>query len=168
MIQFISFIPRHICEGMPGEQGTALISITNPGQLATLQTGWGVVLRLQFNDAEYDEGTFLRFAARGIDFSPEAKCFPARAHSMAVRGFLADLEGMPHITKLVIHCQAGRRRSAAVAEYAAEVTGAVIDREVLERNQTLLSLLRDPDWCSVRPKTSKLGWLAWLKMNIRF
>lgn len=162
MIQFISFIPRHICEGMPGEQDTALISITNPGQLATLQTGWGVVLRLQFNDAEYEEGTFLRFAARGIDFSPEAKGFPARVHSMAVRGFLADLEGMPNITKLVIHCQAGRRRSAAVAEFAAEVTGGAVDREVLERNQTLLNLLRNPEWCSERPKVKKRGWFAWL------
>lgn len=160
----ISFHAMADAVQMPSDKCTAIISITNPGVAAPIQDGWGAVLRVSFSDAEYDDGSFARAKARGVRFDPALKGFPTQVEAAAVREFLAMLGKRQEITRLVVHCHAGRRRSTAVASYASDLFGVPLSIALPACNQTVLRLLRDPLWrasgnCTAARPVS-IGWGA--------
>ena len=141
---------RHVSEalmlGMLPRRAGAVISITEPGRAAVLPKAeeWGALLRVGFADAEYDEAMLARLAARGVVFSPRGLGFPTRESTHAIGGFLCGLRFRTDIDELVVHCHAGRRRSAAVARYAAEVLGWAWADPHDDYNRTVYALLQDP------------------------
>jgi predicted protein tyrosine phosphatase len=85
-----------------GREG--IISITSPGEgWANLRKGWRRVLRLQFHDIQ-------RAIPKRVLFGDE--------HADAIIEWLEKVG--EHLDTLYVHCQAGKRRSAAVAKYIAE------------------------------------------------
>jgi hypothetical protein len=138
----------------------AVISITEPSRLAPVPEGWGAVLRVQFMDAEFDTAMLERLAARGKSLDLAAKGYPCRAHCAPILAFLDQLADASSITELVVHCHAGKRRSAAVAKFAAECFGV---RGVEGRgfNRTVYALLRDPAcFDHLVADTPKVGFFA--------
>lgn len=135
----VVFCPEEIAAGMSPSRDMAVISITNPGDVAKLRDGWGAVLRVAFADAAYDEqdirylGRLWRVSSRG---------FPEKRHAIAIQEFIGALD--PAITRLVVHCGAGQSRSAAVAMYAAKTLEVGLYGDMSRHNRTVLRLLDDP------------------------
>lgn len=134
----------------------AVISITEPGRTAPLLAGWGALLRVAFCDAEWDDAMCGRMRQRGRFFDPAKSGFPTHGSIAPIRPFVALLLQRPDITELLVHCHAGKRRSAAVAKYAAKQLGMPFDDSYSEYNQTVLRILledkaqdqtlRPPNW----------------------
>ena len=117
-IRKVSFTSRKSAETLPGDPATAVISITDPGQPeAHLAPTFRHVLRLAFFDAvPADE--FLPAPIPGL-FD----------HRMArqVSDFLTDLQARPADMSLLVHCEFGVSRSAAVALFAEAMSGAPLE-----------------------------------------
>ena len=104
MITEIRFMSQADAVKLVPMQDTALISITEPGELADLAQGWDHLHRISFHDC--DESTFSgcilfdsSMADRLIDF----------------------VDCLPHdVNRIFIHCNAGISRSAAVAKFISE------------------------------------------------
>ena len=116
-IRQVSYTSRQHAEALvPGPQ-VAVISITDPGTPeASLAAGFRATLRLAFYDAvsadEYLPATLpgmfdLRMARR-------------------IGDFVRDLHAAPDEVSLLVHCEHGVSRSAAVALFAAAYAHAVL------------------------------------------
>lgn len=127
----------------PG-RASALISITDPGRIAPLPypDAWGALLRIHVLDAEYDSDTIAAMWPDG-SFDADQEQYPSMLIAMRIRDFIALCEDMP-ITTLIVHCQEGRRRSAAVAQFVADRWGQPTERSTDQLNRTLYELLCDP------------------------
>lgn len=89
---------------------TVVISITDPGDIAPLRTGWGSILRLQFHDAvEEDE-------LRGLE---ELTMFDD-AHVSQIVEFI---EKNRDRQSFMVHCAAGISRSVAVGMFIRDCIG---------------------------------------------
>ncbi|WP_323025768.1 hypothetical protein [Castellaniella sp.] len=85
-----------------------------------------------------------RLEARGDRFDPDAKGFPSERSVGPIRAFLIDVHHRQDIHALVVHCHAGRRRSAAVARYAAELFNCPLGQPCDEWNRVVYELLLNP------------------------
>jgi predicted protein tyrosine phosphatase len=140
----------------------AMISITEPGRTAPLPApnSWGALLRVEFVDAEYDEPMIRRLRARSIRFDPDSKGFPCARTSHAIRCFLGGLRDHPEITDLMVHCHAGQRRSAAVAQFAAVALDGAMAQQPAQMNRTVYLLLTDPDRFAAEAAPGAHRWLG--------
>jgi predicted protein tyrosine phosphatase len=115
----VLFMPRVAAERLYGDPCAAIISITDNVD-ASLNGSWGSILRLKFNDCVDP----LNLKGRRITlFTPEM--------ANDIRTFVECLD--PDINTLVVHCEAGISRSAAVAfvlagHYGWELKGGDTDR----------------------------------------
>lgn len=113
MIRSVEYWPREKAEKYAFGPTQAVISITDPSRQSARISGAGVLLRLAFNDVEElsaagnqeCDGLFQMFQARQII-------------AMVDRIQLAQEE-----YELIIHCEAGLSRSAAIALFVAAKTG---------------------------------------------
>lgn len=98
MPKTITFVPRCVAQAMDGKRKT-ILSITHPGEIADVDH-FESVYRLAFDDTETPCGGLVMF-----DMEMAA-------------GVIRLLDaGYPY---LVVHCEAGMSRSAAVAFWASE------------------------------------------------
>lgn len=133
------FCPEEVAVSLTPRPASALISITNPGDIAPIQSGWGKLLRVEFLDAEYDEGT-IHFLEKM--WATSSRGMVNKAHALSILEFLDGLDSS--ISELVIHCGAGRSRSVAVAMFAADRFKAGLAGDLSQHNKTVLRLLQDP------------------------
>ncbi|WP_153146026.1 hypothetical protein [Dechloromonas sp. H13] len=114
-IRQVSYTSRLQAEALAASPHVAVISITDPGTPeASLDAGFSDVLRLAFFDAlPADE--YLPAPLPGL-FD----------HQMArqIGDFVRELHAAPADVSLVVHCEYGVSRSAAVALFAAAHAGA--------------------------------------------
>ena len=114
-IRQVSYTSRLHAESLTGSPQVAVISITDPGSdEAALDPAFLDVLRLSFFDAvPADE--YLPAPLPGL-FD----------HCMArqIGDFVRELHAAPADVSLLVHCEYGVSRSAAVALFAAAHTGA--------------------------------------------
>lgn len=96
MIQTIGFFPRYVVENMTFDKEYGVISITDPEQKDALISGTDNILRLRFLDLTEGVGIFND------------------KHAQQVIDFVQKMNEMG-IEKMVVHCEAGVSRSAAVA-----------------------------------------------------
>jgi predicted protein tyrosine phosphatase len=118
MITRVGFCGREQAVDTPGRPDTAVISITNPGTTpASIRPGWGALLRVEFMD--YDMDSIVSPWIRA-DIEQLGKHMTA-AQAAEIVAFVRELpEG---ITELLVHCEAGVSRSAAVALWACGRSG---------------------------------------------
>ena len=114
MMATIVFWPRRQAEDFRFSEREAVISITDPGQAPAVLTGATHVLRLSFFDLVEPIDTDPRFGPESL--------FGAR-HAQALQQFVQGLEAAGCVRTLVVHCEAGVSRSAAVALCVATLTG---------------------------------------------
>ena len=114
-IRQVSYTSRQHAESLPGNPATAVISITDPGQTeAQLSSRFKDVLRVSFYDAEpADEylpapvpGMFDQMIAREIG------------------SFAEKLQNAPDDTLIIVHCEHGISRSAAIALFIEALSAA--------------------------------------------
>jgi len=114
----LEHMSRQRAEGYRGDRPYAVISITDPGEPeAKLQPDplRVAVLRLAFHDFTEEPEEFEGLMAEAGDYppdEPEEWVLPSAVHAEAAVGFYRSVA--PKIEKLVIHCEAGVSRSAAV------------------------------------------------------
>ncbi|MRR50380.1 MAG: hypothetical protein EG825_05615 [Rhodocyclaceae bacterium] len=114
-ISEIFFVSREAAENLLFHPDAAVISVTDPGKrLASLAVWFRQVLRLSFYDA-----------VPGDDFIPVPVpgCFDHRMARQII-DFIDRLHTAPAALKLVVHCEQGISRSAAIALFAAAYSGA--------------------------------------------
>lgn len=114
-ISKIQYTSRQLAESLVGNPYMAIISITDPGSPpARLDPMFRHVLRLDFFDAvPADE--FLPTPLPGI-FS--------LIHARQIGTFIDEVHQAPFEMSLMVHCEQGVSRSAAVALFAEARTGA--------------------------------------------
>lgn len=114
-ISEIFFVSREAAENLLFHPDAAVISVTDPGKrVAALAAWFRKVLRLSFYDA-----------VPGDDFIPVPVpgCFDHRMARQII-DFIDELHAAPATLKLVVHCEQGISRSAAIALFSAAYSGA--------------------------------------------
>lgn len=133
-INQVFFTSRELAESLAGNPYMAVISITDPGSPeARLDPLFRHVLRLSFFDA-----------VPADDFIPAPGLFD-RTMARAIGDFLAELHAAPFALSLMVHCEFGISRSAAVALFAEACCGAPLQaREFAgEANEWVIDRLLD-------------------------
>lgn len=113
-ISQVCFTSRQEAESLRGDPAVAVISITDPGSPpAHLAPLFLRVLRLSFFDA-----------VPADEYMPPLPGLFDRALARQVNGFIEALRDAPEVIRLLVHCEYGVSRSAAVALFAADLAGA--------------------------------------------
>jgi len=150
----ITVLSQVDAEKHPPRRCEAIISITDPGAPpAELHPGWPAILRIEFGDLEYDRHTIAYW---GASWQSVEGVFRA-AHAQDIIRFVERVESDPDIDHLVIHCHAGKSRSAAIATWVAARHAIPPALSWSGRNQTVLDVLEEPAryewaWASTRPR----------------
>jgi hypothetical protein len=117
-IQEVHFLSEDDMLKLPPSAFYGVISITDPGRRAPLPSGWGSVLRLQFDDVE--EAYPLRPYGGSSTWPFD------EVDAQKIISWLAENKNKLH--GVYVHCWGGVSRSAAVAKYIAERLGLPFDQ----------------------------------------
>jgi len=126
-IKHVIFTSQKAAEAKASWSDWAVISINSTGTSTQLQKGWRDVLSLEFDDiVEHEESSklFTEGQARQII-------------EFVMRCNASEVEG------LIIHCNAGVCRSAAVAKWVAEKYGLGFPRDYEKHNMHVYRVLND-------------------------
>ncbi|HLO61876.1 MAG TPA: hypothetical protein VK165_02815 [Azonexus sp.] len=129
----VQYTSRKLAEQLRGSPYMAVISITDPTTPeARLDPLFRHVLRLSFFDA-----------VPADEYMPALPGLFDRHMAAQIRTFVEELHAAPFEISLMVHCEYGVSRSAAVALFAEALTGAPLDaREfTYEANQWVIDLL---------------------------
>jgi len=125
-IKHILFTSQKAVEAKAPWSDWAIISINNLGTNAQLQKGWWDILRLEFDDIVEQEEPYKRFSEGQARQIIE---FVMRCNSEETEG-------------LIVHCNAGVSRSAAVAKWVSEKYGLGFPRDYEKYNKYVYRLLK--------------------------
>jgi predicted protein tyrosine phosphatase len=140
MIESVTFWSRGRAENTSFGMSDAVISITCPGQAAACFKGLPETLRLEFYD-------LIEPIPNVPEYGPDALFTPAQAQKIV--DFVSRLHAEPETRRMVVHCEAGIRRSAAVALYVAEVAGCTFANRA-EADMANTRVIRMLEECSGR------------------
>ena len=132
-ISKVQYTSRKLAEQLRGSPYMAVISITDPTTPeAKLDPLFRHVLRLSFFDA-----------VPADEFMPACPGLFDRHMARLIDAFIAELHAAPFEISLMVHCEYGVSRSAAVALFAEALTGAPLEaREfTYEANQWVIDQL---------------------------
>lgn len=118
----IDFVSASRIESMVGDPAWAVISITDPGTSPVrIAEQFGPLLRLQFDDLDDDA---LANGSTGKVFSS--------VEAAIVHDFLVTCKGNPTVRGILVNCEMGRSRSAAIAWYAASFGGTFLQERRID------------------------------------
>ncbi len=123
----VIFINKHQAEVLEPIAGAVLISVNDSRETESdLNPAWEKVLRYYFIDGTYNEES-LRSSGRNYKYIYSAYLDSDTAHMM--RSEIAEC--IEQGTKIIIvHCHAGRSRSAAIAKYIHDTYGYNVGNDV--------------------------------------
>jgi predicted protein tyrosine phosphatase len=135
-----------------------------PNDRATLTPGWRAVLQLEFHDI-CEEVVNLPIgsvpalstteATLDLEYNSKFYRWPDQNHAQAIRDFVSQHHAADRHLQVIVHCDQGKSRSAAVARYLSEQYRATLlnaepewkDRVTMSdtsrANPRLLRLLRN-------------------------
>lgn len=116
-INHVFYTSRKLAESLAGNPYMAVISITDPTTPeARLDPLFRHVLRLAFFDA-----------VPADEFQPPLPGLFDRATARRIDAFVQELQVAPFEMSVMVHCEYGVSRSAAVALFTAAVSGAPLE-----------------------------------------
>ena len=145
MFQSVIFVRRFVAQELPPDENTILISLTSPGDPARIKDGWRDILRLEFHDVSEevfgipigsipDTQEYYTYEFGPPSYGMAIYRLPVVNHAQAIIHFLVRNEGgCCDFVNVVVHCDQGKSRSAAVAQF-------VSDRYIVP------ILNNDPEW----------------------
>lgn len=132
MYESVVFLSRLEALGLLPDPDAVMISLIVPNALVCFAPGWKAVLQLEIDDI-YEEA--LGMAAGSIpdelvhfvhefgapNYGMAIYRLPNAAHAKAIAKFLAQHEGGCCVfRRVIVHCNQGKSRSAAVAQFVAD------------------------------------------------
>lgn len=118
----VIFISQRDAEKIKPGENWALISITDSEDyLPELQDGWFEIKRYHFIDGDYDEGS-LRYVGKNYKYIFSS--YFNRELALKMIEEIANIVGK-NPSAVVVHCHAGRSRSAAVAKFIHDKYGYI-------------------------------------------
>ena len=128
MLSEVHFTSEYLAGLIEPSLDTAMISIADPDHIPpdVTPTGWGCFYQAFFIDGDYDAETIKTF---GPQFRSTFSGYLMEEQAVEIRSFIHSAVEDSHIDKMIVHCTAGKSRSAAVAKYAAELSGGVLTGE---------------------------------------
>jgi predicted protein tyrosine phosphatase len=125
---------RDDAERLPRLETVALISITSPERPIANVDGFGFLLRLQFEDVDFQKTELSRRAREKLSGAFTAD------QATRIRDFV---EGLPvSVKSIVIHCEGGYSRSAAVCLGLHRLYGYHVEMERLTKaNPSVVAVL---------------------------
>ena len=140
MIKGVTFVSREVAESMVPVPDVGMISITDAGDSkAFLRKGWGALLRQRFDDIDYNPSRCYG----------EARFYIPMSADQAQELLEWVKQNEEKLTGIVVHCEHGQSRSAAVAKFLQERYGLPVDEsDVRFHNKHVYRLLSD---LSARP-----------------
>lgn len=133
MIELVDFVSLNRLEAMQGDPAWAVVSITDSDKSdARIPSGFGPAIRLKFDDLDVDA---LTQGSQGVPFTQDD------ARRLLV--FLNEISDSPDQVGVLVHCEAGRSRSAAIAILISGLFGGKFlhERRVDGWNDLVLSIL---------------------------
>lgn len=132
MYESVVFVSRFVAQKLIPDPDAVLISLAVPNDPARIAPGWRGVLQLEFHDISEE---VLGMPAGSIpdtqehythEFGPP--CYgmalyrlPTVAHAKAIVDFLVQQEGgCCDFLRVIVHCDQGKSRSAAAAQFVAD------------------------------------------------
>lgn len=100
-------VSRSVAEKLPRLESVAVISVTAPGRPLASLDGFSQVLRLSFADVDFMNPELSTRAKEKL-----AHAFRSE-HAKAILRFVSGLPG--EVATVVVHCEGGFSRSAAIA-----------------------------------------------------
>jgi predicted protein tyrosine phosphatase len=143
MLNNIDLLAASQFEAMHGISGLVVVSITDPGSsVARVPVGFGPILRLKFDDL--DESNMATGSTGKVFSATDAR---------AVVSFLDEMHQSQNVKGLLVHCEMGRSRSAAIAWYALVYGGRLTRKRRIDGiNLLVLSQLEEAGGrCLPRP-----------------
>jgi hypothetical protein len=144
----VVFTSQKNAEDFPGQSDIAVISITDDGD-ANLSTGFGIVVRHRFIDGVYDESSIKNFASLSPAYNHDQiySSYFSESDAIKMQSDINKIIGMG-FRKILIHCMAGRARSAAVAKYISSRHGFKVynTTEALKEDVTSFNECTDFDF----------------------
>lgn len=141
MIETVDFISQREMEQYAVKGGEAIISISDEGSVVL--PVFCPYVRLRFYDCS-PEIDSLYVPASNFYEHYEGVMTPAQA--LMARSFIDRLNCDEARYRLIVHCQQGRFRSAAIAQYVHEQSGAELLRSVSTRNEHVYQIMNDPNY----------------------
>ncbi|MCG7952650.1 MAG: hypothetical protein N0E56_15740 [Candidatus Thiodiazotropha endolucinida] len=118
--KIVLFLNKKTAEEMLPIENGAMISITDcRDDEADINDQWGHVYRFRFIDGSYNEDS-LRFV--GLNYKYIYSSYFDRAQAVEMNQVISNIVN-DGINTIVVHCHAGRSRSAAVAKYISDRYG---------------------------------------------
>lgn len=122
----VQFVSKATAESLQGRSDTAVISI-NGLDPAHLRDGWHSVLRLEFDDVDVAEEPYILFNAE---------------HARLIVEFVRECNSNG-VETIIVHCNAGISRSAAVAKWIADQYGLPFPAAYMIYNKHVYRVLRE-------------------------
>ncbi len=132
MIERVMFVNRNTAENTPGWANWSVVSITEPDSAfgeAKLLHGWYAIHRSRFDDVDPKRGSSEPYVLMNEQHAAEIVDF---VHSVA-----------PHSDGILVHCQGGISRSAAVAKWIAESFQLPFNNKYERYNKHVYRLLKE-------------------------
>lgn len=92
-----------------------------------------------FIDAGFDEDTLLMFIGDGCEFETRFRDYFLEDRAQAMRQRIAEI--VKKREAIVVNCQAGRSRSAAVAKFIASHYGYILEQPTPDANMCVYRML---------------------------
>lgn len=160
MFDSVLFLSRPELLKLQPDHDTVVISLASPNAPANLEQGWRATLQLEFDDLcesvlgvpvgsipDAEEGHLVREFFGAIYRLPDAH------HAQAIVGFLEAQEGgCSDFVSVIVHCDHGISRSAAVAQFVADRYGVpILNTEVEWQSRVAM-----PDTTRANPRLLRL------------
>ena len=142
MIILIDYHSGMLADAIAAEDHLALVSIRDPGATASVKTGWRLLLEIEFADETHVDGAGPGMAAE---------------HADLVVDFCSHLGKLPESVGLIMRCDQGRRRSAALAKALGEWCGLWVANPGLRYCRRTYQTMRRQIGARIPPATGKFG-----------
>ncbi|MBW6123060.1 hypothetical protein KZ843_09205 [Pseudomonas aeruginosa] len=137
----VTFLSRRDAEDALPSDGYHLISISDgpEDQAAIDESRWASVSYHYFIDAGFDEDTIAQFGGDGGDFETRFRDYFLEDRAEVMRQRIAAIVELRQ--PIVVNCQAGKSRSAAVAKFISTHYGYQLDKPTPEANMCVYRML---------------------------